>query len=141
MARSFDFLIKKDKGLAKLVGEAHSMLRLDSLFQRLLPDALRGQCQVASLRDGRLLVFADQAAVATRLRFLEGGLKPKLNDAGWPVLQIRVKIGRPLGPAARENHLVIGESGLHALEEAAESLEDEGLKAALAQLVKHQRER
>jgi hypothetical protein len=141
MSRSFDYLIKKDKGLAALVGEAHAMLRLDTLWQRLLPDALRGQSQVASLRDGRLLVFAEQAAVATRLRFLEGGLRTRLNDAGWPVAQIRIKIGRPLGPPARENHLVIGEEGLHALEQAAHELEDEGLKTALERLVRHQRQR
>lgn len=140
-SRSLQELIGKDKQLAKLVGEAHSLLRLDALWQRLLPEALRGQSQVAALRDGRLLVFAEHAALVTRLRFLEGGLRTQLTNAGWPVTQIRVKIGRPLGPAPRENHLHIGETGLQALEDASHTLHDQGLKTALARLVLHQRQR
>lgn len=139
--RSLQDLMRSDRVLGTLAKEAAHLAELDALWQRLLPHAIRGQSRIAALREGRLLVFADQAAVATRLRMLESGLRVRLEEAGWPVAQIRIKIGRSLEKAPRENHLFIGEQGLEALEAGADTLHDEGLKKALYRLVRHQRSR
>lgn len=139
--RSLRDLLGNDKVLGTLAREATRLHELDMLWQRLLPAQLRGLSQVAALRDGRLLVFAQQAAVATRVRFLEASLRQKLEAAGWPVSVIRIRVGRTFDRAPRENRLTIGEQGLAALEAGAGTLEDPALKQALYRLVRHQRER
>lgn len=138
-SRPLGDLIQGDRKLAELAGRAQQLMRLDAAWRRLLPDALAEGSQAVCVNGDALVVFAANAAVASRLRFLESTLLPRLAEAGYPARVLRIRVAAPLAPPRnRENRLKIGEKGLSALAEAADSLPDEGLRRALETFVRHQ---
>ncbi|RXZ44508.1 DUF721 domain-containing protein [Crenobacter cavernae] len=134
-------LIHADRKLSELAGQAQQLMRLDAAWRRLLPDALAEASQAVCINGDALVVFAANSAVASRLRFMEATLLPRLAEAGYPARVLRIRVAAPLAPRQRENRLKIGETGLAALSAAAETLPDDGLRRALAELVRHQKAR
>lgn len=88
---------------------------LDQVLRQSLPSALRDQCQLANVRDGRLVFLVRSPAVGPKLRMLSANLLSTAQQLGLTVDQLTVKVATmepvpqdstsrtPLSPAAREN--------------------------------------
>ncbi|HEX7387440.1 MAG TPA: DciA family protein [Castellaniella sp.] len=77
---------------APLLTKAHELLALEHALTSLLPAGLARHVHV-SQRDGPLLiVMVPGPAYAARLRQMVSGVARRLQDAGWPVEQIVVRI-------------------------------------------------
>jgi hypothetical protein len=106
------------------------------------PPALARSSRVAGFRSGTLVLWADNAAVAAKLKQLTPRLMTALNKQANEITSIRVQVQpvRVTPPAEKKRSL----SGLppQAVEEFAklcETVPDSPLKAAIATLVAHHR--
>jgi hypothetical protein len=81
-------------GIARLIAHASSREAWTAALRALLPAELCSECQVANVRDHVLTVHINNAAWATRFRFLIPELLPKLNRLAdfASVREVRIKV-------------------------------------------------
>lgn len=124
--------------LARLQDHAQRLRRLQGALDAALPTPMIGQCEVANLKDGTLVVAARSGAAAVRLKQMLPSLIEHLGRSGHAVQAIRVKVSAPaaaeLARAPSERH--ISETAKAELSAFAASLPaDSPLRTALARLV------
>lgn len=137
---SFRDIARKDSRLSQLANEARALMALDSAFRRLLPSPLSDHCRAVRIRDGELVVYADNGVVAARLKLIGPGLLPALTDRGYPASKIRVKVDiRFKTPVKPAKALALSPAALESIEEAAASVANPLVSGALARLLAHHR--
>lgn len=95
MTRLLQRFLGSGDALARLQDHAARLRRLQAALDLALPPQLSGQCRVANLKDGVLVVSARGAAAAVRLRQMLPSLIEQLARAGHAVASIKVKVGTP----------------------------------------------
>lgn len=130
--------IVEDSRLSQLISTAQSYQALDAWLKRELPPRLANTCQVICVREGELVVFADNGAVAAKLRALEGDIVARAAKQGMPLRRVRIRVQINLVPLKKPKNLAIGAGGIASLTQAASTVNDPNLAAALARLVRHQ---
>ncbi|MCL6263417.1 DciA family protein [Craterilacuibacter sp. RT1T] len=140
-SQRFQDFARQNNALSRLTAEAGALLALDAAFQKLLPAELAGQCRAVRIREEELVLFADNGMVGARLRMLATSLLPTLARQGYIAQRARVRIEPQYRTIVQPKALHIGEQGIAALEQAAQSLPHQGLAQALAQLARHQKAR
>lgn len=135
MRRMSDYLERSQaKRLASLARQQQDLL---VAVRRALPQSLAVHC-IGAVRGGnRLILFADSAVWATRLRFSTGELTRDLGSAGKGIDEVRVRVAQPARSGAPPLPAPRPLSGAAAqlLWETAARVPDEGLAAALRRLV------
>ncbi|MDB4409401.1 DUF721 domain-containing protein [Gammaproteobacteria bacterium] len=129
---------------ASLVARARALMVLQALVKRLLPEPLNEHCRVLAVRDETLILATSSPVWAARLRFHAPGLVKQLSDHKTVKLRtVRVRVRPPekaaaSSPARRQPPLRPGKSGAAALQQAAQTVSDPGLKTALLRLANRQ---
>jgi hypothetical protein len=137
---SFRDIARQDSRLSRLASEAKALMALDATFRRLLPTPLADYCRAVRIRDGELVVYADNGVVAARLKMIGPGLLPALTDRGYPASKIRVKVDIRFKPPTKPvKTLAISPAALDRIEEAAASVSNPLVSAALSRLLAHHR--
>jgi hypothetical protein len=139
MTRLLHRFLASGDALARLQDHAARLRRVQGALDACLPPQLQGQCQVANLKDGTLVVSALGGAAAVRLRQLLPSILERLQHGGHPVQAIKVKVGTPEEVEWRrpptERH--ISPTAKASLETFAHSLPaDSPLRASLERLVR-----
>ncbi|MDF0604653.1 DUF721 domain-containing protein [Neisseriaceae bacterium TC5R-5] len=138
--RHFSDIANSDHLLKQLSAQAHQLLALDKAFQALLPDTLNHACQAVRIREGELVVYAHNGIVAARLRMMAHGLLPSLARQGYIASKVRIKVDLQLATKAPPpKNLHISTQALDAMEQAAQSISQPLVSAALAKLIARQR--
>jgi hypothetical protein len=124
-----------------LVSRAKRLLALERLYANCVPETLARASAVANVRDGILLVRADNGAVASKLRQLAPTLLNKIRKTNQEVtkIEVTVQVVPEAPPAARNPKPGISPQSVHQIEALAESLPESSLKAALGRLTARQR--
>lgn len=140
-ARSLDDCLKADGGLARLTGHAARLLRLQRVFESAVPRPLTRGARVANLKLGKLVIHADNGAVATKLRQITPTLVNVFHNEAAEVTGIEVKV-QPRHDsrraAADAGHAPLGSHAKQGLTSLAERLpEDSPLRQALKHLISH----
>jgi hypothetical protein len=141
---------RKPQTLSELLGRTDAFLALRagveqvSALQRdlaeLLPDYLGSNVDPGFIKDGVLALFAAHNALAARLRHIEPRLLLDLQQRGWAVNSLRIRV-RPQSmkeetPAKQAR---MSPAGAEALQTLAETLEPSPLQEALARMAaRHQ---
>ncbi|MGD9591761.1 MAG: DUF721 domain-containing protein [Candidatus Berkiella sp.] len=90
-----DLLSKSETQLSKLVSQANAIAALTQTFVSVLDNDLIPYCRVGCYESGVLTLFADNAAVATRLRYCTPTILSKLRSqkewAGLCSIQVKVQ--------------------------------------------------
>ena len=73
-----EFLLHSDE-INSLISHANFLLELRKIVVQVLPVEIAQNCSIANYKDGRLIIFADNNAVAAKLRLLAVGLPRKLS--------------------------------------------------------------
>jgi hypothetical protein len=126
-------------GLGRLVRHADLLARASALVAGRLPPPLGDHCRVADVEGGTVVVQADSAAWAARLRFMTPAVRDALAPllAGSVVKQVKVTVASPRPPTAAQptgrRPPLTAESAL-LLERAAEAVTDPALQDALRRL-------
>ncbi len=144
MARSgplarLDSLLRREPAFAGLWSEAERLAGLNRRLARALPPALARQCRVAALVGGVAELHCANGSVAARLRSQARGLAAALSTPRQGVDSIRVRVRADWGRVARPPKAGIGGGGLAAWRELDARLPEGGLKAAVENLLRHQR--
>jgi hypothetical protein len=141
--RSLEDCLMADAGLARFSSHARRLLELQHRFRSATP--LARSARVANLKFGRVVIHADNGAVATKIRQMAPRLVDIFLTAGVEVTGIDIRVQpiagnppRPVqGPAPG-----IGFQQKQGLTSLANGLPDDSpLKAALLRFAKQARER
>jgi hypothetical protein len=124
--------------VSRLLSRARALGELDALVHELIPSPLNKHCRVLSVRDDTLVVAADSPVWAARLRYQSSQLVKQLSGVSSEKLrtvQVRVRASeqRPGSGITPIRQPVSGRNSM-TLKQAARSVTDAGLKAALLRL-------
>lgn len=75
-----------------LVPQAAEHLDLGQALRNLLPASLRDLCQIARVKQGKVVIFAESNAIAAKLRLLEPTIVTELGRRGRNVTGIEVRV-------------------------------------------------
>jgi hypothetical protein len=128
---------------SRLLSRARALGELDALVHELIPSPLNAHCRVMSVRDGILTMAVDSAAWAARLRYQSSDLVKQLAGVSSVTLrtvQVRVRASDP-HPGSRLAPIrqPVSVKNSMALKQAARSVTDAGLRAALLRLAGRQK--
>jgi hypothetical protein len=136
-------VLKRTDAFAALRAGVEQIASLEKDLRELLPDYLGSSVEPGFIKDGVLALFAAHNALAARLRHLEPRLLSDLQQRGWSVNSLRIRV-RPQAvkeppPVKQARMTPAGADALHAL---SESLAPSPLQAALARMAaRHLRNR
>lgn len=126
-------------GIDRLTSQAASLLALRQVLAGALPEPLRRSCAIANYKQGKVIVLADSAAVAARLRLLEPSLVELLGQRGLQVTGLRVDVQpgvRRRTQLTEEKSLLLSAAASEALGRAARRIPAGALREALEALAR-----
>ena len=128
--------------LKTLSRAAHRLAELERLLLSAAPRALSKATRIKSFRAGTLVVSADNAAVASRLKLLAPQLLLQIREREPEVTGIRVEVQPAPGAVRRQSQKrVITDDALSELQSLAEGLPESPLKRALNRMVERRRKK
>lgn len=139
-ARSLEDCLKAEGGLARLSDHASRLLNYQRILEAAVPRAQIRGARVANFKLGKLVLHADNAAVAAKLRQIVPTLVDVFKREAAEVTGIEIKVQpRPVKrPPPKEDRAALGERAKQGLTSLAETLPaDSPLGEALRRLVKH----
>lgn len=133
--RRISALLKENAELVALSGHADSLTVLQKIWATSAPDSLKQFTQAGNVKHKRLTVYADNGAVAAKVKLLLPSLLTTLQKHGLEVTSIRVQVqvkSSPRKPAKTIRRLSPKASS--SLGELAHELNGTALGDALAKL-------
>lgn len=138
-SHSLGELFLQDDKTNPLIFHAKFLLDLRRIIAQVLPVEIARNCSIANYKDGKLVIFADNNAVAAKLRLLAGGLPTKiaghLQQTGRQVTAVAIEVQprvRTTQGTGKSTHL--SQNGARELLELSTQVVDIKLKDALVSL-------
>ena len=131
-------LLDRSDALGRLRVGVQQATALAQDLARLLPDYLVPNVETGGIQDGTLTLLTGHGALAARLRHLEPGLVNELQQRGWPVKKLKIRISpqaMPPAPAAPKAHM--STAALASLSALCGSLDASPLRESLQRLIAH----
>ena len=141
-AHKIDFYLNSSNSLRQLADEARRIAELQQVFLEIAPQPLTQACCVKQLRAGTLLLMAENAAIAAKVKQVFPRVLAFYQKLGWEVTSIRVEVQvteTAPRPGAGPTRTRLSIETIENLERLAAGLEDSPLKQALTDMVAHQR--
>lgn len=138
-ARSLEDCLTADSAMARLAGHAARLLHLQRIFEAAVPRTLLRSTRVANLKLGKLVLHADNAAAAAKIRQIVPTLVNVFRDKAAEVTGIEIKVqprpapSRPPAAAMRDLPGTQAKQGLTSL--AGKLPPDSPLREALQRLL------
>lgn len=128
-------LLKDKPTLKSLEREVCARQALLAEVRRVLPDDVAAHCVAAQARDGELVVHADAAVWATRLRYFEPRLLDSLRPSQTSLNAVRVRLLLPQHPrAVRRSPARRSDTAASIIHDSARETKHAGLRDALLRL-------
>ena len=133
--RRFNALFKENPELAALAGQADSLTASQKIWNTVLPDALKPFTQAGNVKHKRLTVYADNGAVAAKIKLMLPSLLTKLQKQGLEVTSIRVEMQVKSSPRKPVKPMrSVSPEAASSLGKLADELSGSALGEALARL-------
>src|SRR5512139_2285866 len=101
-AKTVARLLASAESAGHLIAQAEQLVQLRRIAAGVLPVELRRSTAIANVKHGKVVIFAENAAVAARLRLLEPALIDALAREALQVTGLQVKVqvpdGSPVAP-------------------------------------------
>lgn len=134
-ARKVGFYFDTTPAVQSLVKQALRLIEMQRVFTEIAPKPLTQSGRVGRFTHSSLLLFADNGAVATKLKQLTPSLLVKFQKRGYEVTAIRVEVQPPpRQPIPRKKIRLSGKAAGH-LQELAARLPASPLRTALEGLL------
>ena len=128
-------MLNRTDAFAALRAGVEQIAALERDLTQLLPDYLAKSVEPGFIKDGVLALFAAHNALAARLRHLEPRLVADLQQRGWAVNSLKVRVRpQPVKEPAPVKQARMTPAGADALRTLSESLATSPLQAALARM-------
>ncbi len=137
-------LLGTTEELKALQARVRRLRDLQMLYFRSAPRELAGSSRVKSYRAGTLVVSADSAAVAAKLKQLAPRLLTSIRQTEAEITKVRIEVqvgGRAAERVYKVKKTALTTETIRKFDELAARVADGGLKSALARLARHQRGR
>ncbi|MFP3551546.1 DciA family protein [Paraburkholderia sp. SIMBA_049] len=133
-------VLNRTDAFAALRAGVEQVAALERDLAELLPDYLATSVEPGFIKDGVLALFAAHNALAARLRHMEPRLLSDLQQRGWPVNALKIRV-RPqsVKEPPRVKQARMSRAGADALHELSETLEPSPLREALARMAARHR--
>jgi hypothetical protein len=128
-------------GIASLMPQAKRLLELRAILAAVLPESLSRSCSIANYKQGKIIIFAANSAVAAKLKLMRPVLSEQLSTRGVQVTGIEVEVQLP-GPTPEviEKSAKISDDAAKSLTRLATQLPDSELKNVLTKLARQKRD-
>src|SRR5258708_14511255 len=121
--------------LRALRQELRQLMALQSALAEVLPGNLATSAGVASMKAGELILFADNGAVAAKLRHMAPRILISLRQRGYEITGIRLQVQvRIRDNPLPQKQISLSSEARSAIDLLSERLEPSSLKAALKRL-------
>lgn len=135
------FLLQPD-GIASLMPQAQLLIELRRRLAATLPETLKRTCSIANYKQGTIIIFATNGAVAAKLKLMRSKLAKQLSERGVQVTGIEVQVQPPEPePQVIVRSTQIGTNALDSLARLQEQLPDSQLKNAVAGFLGRERQK
>ncbi|MCG1053639.1 DUF721 domain-containing protein [Mycetohabitans sp. B5] len=128
-------LMSSSAELAALQAGVRQVAALEAALQAVLPGYLASHVHAGPIKDQALTLFAAHNALAARLRHLEPTVLAELQQRGFALRAIKIRV-RPQAPAAAAQikQARVSAAGADCLRELADALEPSPLQQAVARM-------
>jgi hypothetical protein len=127
--------LDQPEGLAPLMPHAQRLIELRRILAVALPEPLACRCSIANIRQGKIILFAANGAVAAKLRLLSPTLLEHFSKRAIEVTGLEVRVQPPESqPYVSDKSTQISEAGATRLAELCQQLPDSELKSVIARL-------
>jgi hypothetical protein len=138
--KPYAFLLQPD-GIASLMPQTQLLIELRLRLTATLPETLKQTCSIANYKQGKVIIFATNGAVAAKLKLMRSELTKQLSQRGVQVTGIEVQVQPPEVerqvpvPSAK-----IGKNAVDSLTRLEEQLPDSQLKNVVARFLMRERQ-
>ena len=128
--------------IGRLVPQAAELLEIRQALRDLLPDTMRGFCEIARVKQGSVVIFAENNATAAKLRLISPTLLNQLRRRGMQVtgIELRVQGGKSQPPRVPPKAVELSSAAGEALDQLSAQLPDSPLRTAVRSLARKARE-
>lgn len=134
------FLTQSD-GIAALMPQAKRLLDLRGILAALLPEPLAQSCSIANYKQGKIVIFAANSAIAAKLKLLRPTLCEQLLKRGVEVTGMEVQVQPPQSAnEVIEKSAQLGTAAAESLDRLSAQLPDSELKTAIRRLARRGRD-
>ena len=131
-SRQISAYLDSAEGIGSLMLQAARLLELRRQLVEILPKPLAKFCEIANYKQGKVVIFAENSAVAAKLKLLAPNLRDHFLKSAIEITGIDVEV-QPTNPVpeppAKHTHLSPGAA--QALAELADQLPDSKLKSSI----------
>jgi hypothetical protein len=128
-------------GIAGLLPQAERLIELRRIYSKLVPQQLLRSSSIVNYKQQTVVIFADNNAVAAKLRLLSPRLVNDFSKFGAEVTGIRVEVQPRPHPleAIVPKRAKLSRAGVESLEALAGQLPDSKLKQTLTEMAARER--
>ncbi len=138
-SKSLGELLKQSVQSNSLISHANFILDLRKALAEVLPGDLAHHCSIANYKSGKLILFADNNAIAAKLKLLATGLPNKisgqLQQTGRQVTAVAIEVQpRAPTPATHRKSIFLSSVGADEIRTLSDQVTDSKLKSILTLL-------
>jgi len=126
----------------RLVPQAAELLEIRQALRDLLPDTMRAFCEIARVKQGSVVIFAENNATAAKLRLISPTLLNELRRRGMQLtgIELRVQGGKSQAPQVPRRAVELSSAAGEALDQLSAQLPDSPLRTAIRSLARKARQ-
>ena len=133
--RNAGALLNQAEGVSSLMPKARRLLELRRILLRALPPNLAKSCSIANATQEKIVLFAENSAIAAKLKLLAPSLRDQFLKAGVEATSLVIHVQpHKFTPTAFRKEAVLTEEAVRALRQLMRQLPDSDLKRTLASL-------
>lgn len=123
-----------DSAIAGLLPQAERLIELRHVYSKLVPQQLLRSSAIVNYRQQKVVIFADNNAIAAKLRLLTPRLVEDFSKCGVEVTGIRIEVQPRQAPTEEKlaKRAQLSPAGAESLKTLARQLPDSKLKQTLA---------
>jgi hypothetical protein len=135
-SKNLDAYLDQAGGINALMPQAKRLLELRQVLLETLPAPLAELASVANFRQGKVVIFAANSAIAAKLRLLGPGLRDRLVERGLQVTALEIEVQPRQDTAALpQKAAVLTDAAREALTRLSTQLPDSQLKSSISALI------
>lgn len=133
----FTTVCQTNQHLQQMSKRAQKLTQLNSILQEILPSQFAGHCQLANMKDGKIIIHTENAAIASLLRFHSATIcKTFSSQLAEKIVRVEVKVkpNYPSQRSAQSNIIDMSNNNAALIAQTAAGMDDGQLKTALHKL-------
>mgnify|MGYP003113448738 FL=1 len=135
----FSTVCQANQQLQQISKRAQKLTQLNSILQEILPSQFAGHCQLANMKDNKIIIHTENAAIASLFRFHSATIcKTFSSELSTQIerVEVKVKPQHPTEKSAKSNMIDMSNNNAALIAQTAAGLDDGQLKTALHKLAK-----